>query len=190
MDAERTDLIEIIKQCRQGAPEAFKKLVEKFQQKAYGIACNIIRDRELARDISQESFIRVYRSLHRFDLNKKFSPWFYQIVVNLCFDYLRKVKTRKEVMGESAINGLPDGPHSNPAQQIIRAEERNKINNVLAKLPVKYQEVLILRDMQNFSSQESAQILNCNETTVRWRLFKAREKFKEKWESIQKHENL
>jgi RNA polymerase sigma-70 factor (ECF subfamily) len=172
--------VQLIERARDGDEDAFRQLMESYQRRTYWIAYNMLHNYELAQDISQEAFIRVYRSLARFDVKKKFYTWLYQIVTNLCIDYLRK-KSNKGHADIDALGGLPD-LDSNPEEQYGTQETRHRVRDCMDLLPAKYRAVLTLRDIQGFSSKETASILGCTNATARWRLHRARKMFKEIWE--------
>jgi len=89
---------ELIRYCQQGDKDAFRNLVERYQNKIFWVAYQMVGNHEEARDISQEAFIRVYRSLDKFHLTSNFYTWLYRIVVNLCIDFLRKQKPNNKVV--------------------------------------------------------------------------------------------
>jgi RNA polymerase sigma-70 factor (ECF subfamily) len=173
------DEIKIIKECRRGSEEAFRKLVNAYQERAYWIAYNILSDHGIAQDITQEAFIRVFRSIRTFDIKKKFYTWFYQIVINLCIDYLRKVARDKEITFDD-MTDIPE-PREEPSDLAERKESAKDIREALAMMPAKYKTVIVLRDIEGFSTDEVAEITGCEPATVRWRLHRARKLFRYVW---------
>lgn len=178
---------ELIRYCQQGNMEAFQQLVERYQTKIFWVAYQMVGNHEEARDISQEAFVRVYRSISKFNLTSNFYTWLYRIVVNLCIDFLRKQKpTNKAVsfeeVGEVKTRELPI--HDTLEKQELSQE----VNEILNELPIQYRVILILRDIEGLSCKEIEQIVNCNHNTVRWRLFRSRQLFKELWEKRKKGE--
>jgi RNA polymerase sigma-70 factor (ECF subfamily) len=172
--------IKLLKRCQQGSEEAFKELVEKYQKTTYWIAYNFLNDYELAQDISQEAFIRVFRSLRHFDPKRSFYTWLYQIVVNLCIDTLRKQAHQREIGGIEGYQDVVD-VERDPRTMVERNELGRRVRDTLDRLPVKYKTVLLLRDIQGFSLEEVAQIIGCESATARWRLHRARRLFKYMW---------
>lgn len=170
--------IEIIKRCQQGDEDAFRELVKRYQEKVVWIGYQMVGNYEDAKDISQEAFLRVYRSIGSFNLMSNFYTWMYRIVVNLCIDFLRKQKNKIfsfEEVGEKESGNL------SPEQIVIHKEDSLKIHKVLQMLPYSYRSILILRDIEGFSCKEIAKIIGCNSNTVRWRLFRARQIFQKFW---------
>jgi RNA polymerase sigma-70 factor, ECF subfamily len=114
-----------------GRDEAFRELVERYQDRAFWIAKGMVRNPDDARDVAQDAFIRVFKSVERFDPKLKFYTWFYQIVVNLSIDHLRRSKKRTRLSiddlgenGEGTIEGKSDAPDS--------ASERDELADVRA----------------------------------------------------------
>jgi RNA polymerase sigma-70 factor (ECF subfamily) len=173
--------VDIIKRCQQGDEEAFSQLVKRYQEKVVWIAYQMIGNYEEARDISQEAFIRVYRSISQFNLMSNFYTWLYRIVVNLCIDHLRKQKPINRALSFDDIGEI--SANSISADRILEQQELSQdVHNILQELPVPYRTILLLRDIEGFSCKEIGKIVGCNSNTVRWRLFRARQIFKELWE--------
>ena len=172
--------VKLIERCQTGDERAFRELVERYQRRTYWIAHNMLNNYEIAQDISQEAFIRVFRNMHRFDINKNFYTWLYQIVVNLCIDHLRKVSHVKAGDIEE-MGGVAD-VRPGPSEHTGKTELRGRVHRMLDKLPRKYKAVLTLRDIQGFSCEEISEIVGCTNATVRWRLHRARRLFKTHWD--------
>lgn len=178
---------EIIKRCQQEDQEAFRQLVERYQEKVVWIAYQMLGNYEEARDISQEAFIRVYRSLAGFNLMSNFYTWLYRIVVNLCIDSLRKRKPGMRPVSFEEIVEISSG--NSVATDLEKRETATMVHEILQQLPVQYRMMLILRDLEGFSCKEIGKIVGCNSNTVRWRLFRARQLFKECWEKNNSNKN-
>ncbi|MBI3725305.1 sigma-70 family RNA polymerase sigma factor [bacterium] len=166
---------------------AFRELVERYQERAYWIAKGMVGNADDARDVAQEAFVRVFRSVDRFDPKLKFYTWFYQIVVNLGIDHLRRSKKRTRLSiedlgenGEGQIEGKSEAPH----KAVERDETRRRVLRVLDELPAKYRSVIVLRDLEGFDGREVASIAGATHATVRWRLHKARQMFRAAWERV------
>ncbi len=174
--------VALIERCQKGDERAFRELMEKYQRRTYWIAHNMLNSYELAQDISQDAFIRVFRNLARFDTKKNFYTWLYQIVVNLCIDHLRKVSHGRPVDIDE-VGGIEDTDEKkSPVGSTDRTELRTRVQKTLDRLPPKYKAVLTLRDIQGFSCEEIAEIAGCSNPTVRWRLHRARRLFKDLWD--------
>ena len=177
---------ELVGLVKAGNTDAFRLLVDRHSNKAYWTAYNIVHSHEDSQDIAQEAFVRVYRFLERYDPSQRFTTWFYQIVVNLSIDALRRRKppsARLENVPEAATDQL------GPTQKVELQEKQEKVHEVLSGLPEQYRVILVLRDIEGLPSRDVAKVLNMNHATVRWRLHRARAIFKETWESRYGAEN-
>jgi RNA polymerase sigma-70 factor (ECF subfamily) len=176
--------VALIRACQQGSEEAFRQLVERYQRRTYWIAYNMLGNYDLAADISQEAFLRVYKAINRFDIKRNFYTWLYQIVVNLCIDHMRKESGGRAARLDDVAE--PPDPDAKPMGAGIESQEvREAVHAVLAKLPHNYKTVLVLRDLQGMTCEEIAEIVGANNATVRWRLHIARKMFKDAWEAKQ-----
>jgi len=170
----------LVERCRAGDEVAYRALVERYQKKAYWIAYDMLGDKEEALDVAQEAFVRVFRSIDRFDTSRKFTTWLYRIVSNLCIDALRKIPKQRAISLESIGDTIPRGEI--PSEALERTELGRQIEQILAVLPSKYRLMIVLRDLEGHSCKEIARIVGCSHANVRWRLHKARKLFQEYWE--------
>lgn len=176
---------DLIREVLAGSEEAFAELVDRYQQKAFWIAFHVLGRVEDARDVAQEAFVRVFRSLHRFDFARNFYTWFYRIVMNLAIDHLRKLQTAKAAHLEDVAAFLEgDEDATEPAD---RNETRELVWQTLDRLDVKFKSVLVLRDIHGMSCREIAPILKVTHATVRWRLHRGRQIFKEHWDRMSRN---
>ncbi|WP_435008781.1 RNA polymerase sigma factor [Tundrisphaera lichenicola] len=172
----------LVERAREGDDQAFGLLVSRYERALIRVLVRLVRDEELARDLAQETFWKVYNRLDRFDTSRRFGPWLFRIGVNLTLDALR----RNEPPPATSIDrSVDDGrkafdlPDPDPR---IQAELVQEVQFVLEKIPLAYRTILILRDLEGFSSAEVAAIVGRREATIRWRLAKARDQFREHWE--------
>jgi RNA polymerase sigma-70 factor, ECF subfamily len=177
----------LVECARHGDHQAFAVLVRRYERKLIRVLSRLVREPEQARDLAQETFWRVYVRLDRFDTSRRFGPWLFRIGVNLGLDWLRS--NRNDLPPAASINRTDaDGKLtfelSDPDPR-IQAELAQEVQFVLALMPVSYRTILVLRDLEGFSSSEVAAIVGRREATVRWRLSKARERFREIWERRQ-----
>jgi RNA polymerase sigma-70 factor (ECF subfamily) len=144
------------------------------------VLLRFVRDRELACDLSQETFLRVYERLDQFDPSRRFGPWLFRIGVNLALDFMRKRKRRvwPALFSDSRTEKGPDPAVADPRRALDLEQE---VRRVLEGVPEKYRTVLVLRDLENFSTSEIAAILHRKEATIRWRLAEARLRFEQLW---------
>lgn len=170
----------LIEMVKRGDQDAFGGLVHRYERRLQAVIHRFVRDTELGRDLAQEAFIKAFERLNQFDPSRRFGPWLFRIGVNLTLDYLRSKKRRGWSLlfsdgGESGYSGpsVPD-----PRQAIDLEQE---VRQVLDQLPEKYRTILVLRDLENFSTSEVAAIVNRREATIRWRLAEARTRFQRLW---------
>jgi len=175
----------LVERARGGDDQAFAALVVRYERKLIRVLTRLVRDEELARDLAQETFWKVYNRLDHFDTARRFGPWLFRIGVNLGLDQLRRhhgPPTSSMDRGASDEPRAFDVPDSDPR---IQAELVQEVQFILERIPVPYRTILVLRDLEGFSSAEVAAIVSRREATVRWRLAKAREMFREHWERRQ-----
>jgi RNA polymerase sigma-70 factor (ECF subfamily) len=187
----RTESVKVYNVYKEDKPEAetasqnietFERFVNAHKERIYSIAYQILGNREDAMDVSQEVFIKVYKSLGRYDLSENACFWLYRMTVNASIDYRRKnarfqhnsIDNETEVAPEKFILSAP-----NPGDIVEKEEFRRIIRGLVDELPESQRIVLTLRDLEGFSSEEVAKILKCTQTTVRWHLHKGRRKLKE-----------
>jgi RNA polymerase sigma-70 factor (ECF subfamily) len=139
-----------------------------------------VSDVELAKDLAQETFLRAFVRFDQFDPSRRFGPWLFRIGVNLTFDFLRRRRRRGKLalFTDYWSSGNSDPQVADPRGDL---DTRQEVELVLTQVPEKYRTVLILRDMENFSTSEIAAILNRKEATIRWRLAEARNMFQRLW---------
>lgn len=170
----------LVDEARRGNKSAFGELVLRYERRVLRLVLQFIRDESLAEDLAQETFVRAYQRLEQFDPSRRFGPWLFRIAVNLTLDHLRRRKRRGlwALFSESPGERAPDPAIADPRQKLDLSQE---VQRVLEQLPESYRTVLVLRDLENFSTSEIAAILNRKEATIRWRLAEARSRFQQLW---------
>ena len=170
-----------MQRCRRGSREAFEVLVNRYMKDAYFIALGLVGNREDAMDLSQEAFIRAYRNIKHLKPDRRFFPWFYQILKNLCISHLRKRRYRQtsSLDGENCPEVAATTDYFSPEVVAGRNELKDKVWQAIGKLDDKHREVIILRHFQNMSYEQIAEALYCNKGTVTSRLYYARKKLEE-----------
>ncbi len=161
---------ECIKAVLSGNKEAFAGIVERYRKRAFLTAYAIVHNEQDAYDLSQEAFIRAYRNLKKFELDRPFFPWFYRILKNRCLSFLRKRKRLAEVSIEGVF-GLKTTETDHDQTRLIR--------ECIANLPENAGEILNLRYYQGYSYREIADILEKPIGSVMSGLYYARKKLKE-----------
>ena len=172
----------LVEQARAGDDRAFAILVSRYERALIRVLTRMVRDEDLARDLAQETFWKVYNRLDRFDTSRRFGPWLFRIGVNLTLDALRRHEPPTPAsIDRSAADGRKAFELPDPDPR-IKAELVQEVQFILEKIPIAYRTILVLRDLEGFSSAEVAAIVGRREATVRWRLAKARDLFREQWE--------
>lgn len=174
----------LVEEARRGNRDSFGELVLRYERRLLRVIFQLVHRRDLAEDLAQETFLRAYQRLDQFDPARRFGPWLFQIGVNLTLDHLRRQKRRGWWMlfSERDSERPPDPGVDDPRDSLDLKQE---VDAVLRQLPESYRTVLVLRDLENFSTSEIAAILKRTESTIRWRLSEARAKFQEIWQRRQ-----
>lgn len=175
--------LRLVERCQQGRLEHFGELVARYQTRIYNMAYRMVHSREEAEDITQETFLNVYRALGTFR-GDRFSPWIYKIASNLCLDYLRR-RRPATVSLDAPVGPEGDIPRE-IADETFLPEEAALIGSLgldvqqaIDRLPDKYKSVLVLRHIEDLTYEEIAEILNLPLGTVKTRLFRARENLRQ-----------
>lgn len=171
---------ELISRMKQGERTAFDEMVEIYKMKGFSIAFNMVGNCEDARDVLQEAFVKVYLNIKGFRENAQFSTWFYRIVVNCCFDFLRKRQKMNRVFteplaGEDGQEKEPEIPDSSfdPAKTVMAKELSRNLDLCIANLSEKQRTCFVLKHQNGLSAQEISQVIKCNPATVKVHLFRA-----------------
>lgn len=173
---------ELIRQIQGGDREAFEQLYWRYQNRVVAAAYGVVRNRQDALDIAQESFVRVYKNLHKFQADSSFYTWLYRIVVNLSIDHIRRRKKHKEVEFDNEFqkNFSDEDPLApstlgiNPAKAYQRKELQEQLNLALDCLSEKHRSIIVLREVEGLSYNDIAQTLGISMGTVMSRLHHAR----------------
>ena len=179
-DLDETALIE---RCRAGDVAAFEPLVEKYRQRVWRLAFQVLRDREEAWDCAQDAFVRAFQSLGSFRGQSAFYTWLFRIAMNVATDRLRSRGAQARAFGTQAIPAeewertAPD-PEARPDQAAIGVERRERISRALDTLPPNARAIIMLSDVEGLSYREIATVLNCPIGTVMSRLHNARKRLR------------
>lgn len=167
--------------ARDGDRTAFAELVDLYKGKLYHLAYRMLGNRQEAEDIVQDTFMRMYSHLDRYDSQHKFSTWIYRIATNLCIDRLRRRKAAysldadfSEGDGMDGYSMLQSGDPS-PEQQLVLTERQETIVRAMNALPAKYMSAIALKYYQDLSLQEISDILGLPVSTVKTRIHRGRE---------------
>lgn len=180
-----TDDREFVRRTLEGDDRAFAVLVRRYERGLFNLAYRMVHDTEQARDLTQEIFVRVHRSLDKYDPVFPFTSWIYRVGSNLCIDWIRKKKLRTVSLDAPIVPGdddsrrreLPD-PGQDPSDDVERRERAAVLAAVLAKLPESHRMILVLRHQRELSYEEIALSLEVPLGTVKARIHRAREAFR------------
>jgi RNA polymerase sigma-70 factor (ECF subfamily) len=169
---------ELVTLAQQGQREAFEVLVERYKQKAYRIAFDFTRDREEAKDLSQEAFLRAFTHLKSFDLRAGFYTWFYRILVNLCLDYRRRRgriswEPYDEKADKADERGEVTGAVFSPEREAMAKQITRRVGEALQALPAKQRTAFILKNHQGLPIHDIAKLMQTAEGTVKVHLHRA-----------------
>ncbi|MGC9313256.1 MAG: RNA polymerase sigma factor [Sediminispirochaetaceae bacterium] len=173
---------ESVRSVLAGDRNAFREIVDRYTPVLFSLCYRMLGDSHTAEEAVQEIFVRIYRSLRRYDLERRFFTWMYTIALN----YLRSVrrssrwKEKDKILSFQESAYLQAEAHSStePEEETVRREAERAVMKAAALLPVKYREVFVMREIEGISGQETAEILGIPENTVKTRLRRAREQMK------------
>lgn len=182
--ATSTNDAELVAAIQAGDYDAFEALVRRFSDRVYRLAWSFVRNDAEAEDVAQETFLNVYRAIERFRGEAKVGSWIYRITVNTALMRLRRKRRRPETSldatqpGGEEVGHHHDSPllveHKTPAHEAKRAEQAEHIQAAVDALEEKYRVVFLLRDVEELSIQETAEVLHLTPAAVKSRLHRAR----------------
>jgi RNA polymerase sigma-70 factor (ECF subfamily) len=180
----------LVKEFISGNDEAFTQLVKDSITNYLNM---MVGDYDIAVDLCQETFLRVYRSINRYSNLYRFSTWIYRIATNLAIDEIRYRKRRGQVFYRNILGNRPsssnEGPEfelsdvrRNPRDEILRKESSQILGDAIRSLPEKYRTAFIMKEVQELPYESIAKVLNCSAGTIKSRLHRARELLQRKLE--------
>ena len=182
--SEETALVQL---ARSGDLKAFSDLIKRYEGKIFRLALHITQNREDAEDVLQEAFLKAYEHLDQFQGNSKFYTWIVRIAVNQALMKLRRRKTDKSVSldetidtGEDTITREIAAWDEDPEQRFSREELGEILDTAVDSLEPPYRSVFVLRDIEELSTEETAEALNLSVPAVKSRLLRARLQLREK----------
>ena len=182
MTEERTWVI----QAQQGSDEAFTQLVETYQRPVYNLCYRMLGEPEAAEDAAQETFLRTYQNLHRYDASRAFGTWILSIAAHYCIDLLRKKKFSMFSLDAENDDGttyeLPDPASPDPEFETVRNEQRDRLHLLLKGLDATDRAAVIMRYWYDFSEVEIAKSLNLTVSAVKSRLHRSRRSLAGMWQ--------
>ncbi|WP_369018126.1 RNA polymerase sigma factor [Thermatribacter velox] len=178
---------EIIQEVLQGNTELFRLLVQKYERAVFNYVFRMVRQREEAEDLTQETFVKAFCALRKYDSSYEFSTWIFRIALNVCRDFFRRRKfaflSLSQPVGEEGEEELEQlveqSAFSDPDGVVLDKEMVLEMEKAIARLPLKLREVIVLRHIENLSYEEIAKITGLPLGTVKTYLHRARKKLKE-----------
>ncbi len=172
-------------QAQQGNEEAFTKLVEAYQTHVYNLCYRMLGEPELAEDAAQESFLRAFQHLHRYDSKRPFATWLLSIAAHYCIDRLRRRKFSMISIDDDEEDGgleLPDADAPNPESEMIHGEQQARMQSMLKHLDSVDRAAIVLRYWNDCSEAEIAETLHLTVSAVKSRLHRARRELAGLWQ--------
>jgi len=177
--------LELVEKAKQGDKVSMGILVNRYSNRVYNLALRIVRNKEEAEDVLQDTFLTVVAKLHTFDGRSSFFTWLYRIATNSALMLLRKKKIRRANFMDNDFD--PDHTEvqnmvdwtQDPSIDVTNNEIRFRINEALETLKEKYKTVFVLRDIEELSTRETSEILNISEENVKVRLLRSRQYLRE-----------
>jgi RNA polymerase sigma-70 factor (ECF subfamily) len=175
-DAADPELETLIHGCLQGDQQAWSEIVRRYRRKVFNVAYKFVGRHEEAEDLTQDIFLKIYRSLGTFDRRANFQTWLISVSRNLCIDHYRSVRKERQTISRDADPGSLN-PVSNDPGPIAALEQRDRVallREGLAKLPPALRTAVLMRDIQEMSYQAIADALGLPEGTVKSRINRGR----------------
>jgi RNA polymerase sigma-70 factor (ECF subfamily) len=176
------DISNLVKEAKSGRLEAFDSLTLMFRERLYSVIYNMTFNHEDSADLTQEAFVKAFRSLSKFKEKSSFFTWIYRIGVNLTLTHLKRKKARKffsfdNLLSEGVQKSVSDSFSSNDLNSVrstLLNELHEKLNDALQRLSVKHRTIVVLFEIDGLSHKQIAAIMKCTEGTVRSRLHYAK----------------
>ena len=183
----------LVREFISGNDEAFAQLVTRYKDSITNYVNMMVGDYDIALDLCQETFLRVYRSIDRYSNLYQFSTWIYRIATNLAIDELRYRKRRGQVFYRNVMGSRQPGDKEgrefeitdfrrSPSDEILRKESSRVLGDAIRSLPKKYRTAFIMKEVQELPYETIAKVLNCSSGTIKSRLHRARELLQRKLE--------
>ena len=161
----------LVAASQRGERQAFAQLVERYWDRLYRWLFHLTRDRHTAEDLVQESFLKAFRGLKRFEAGSNFKAWLFRIAHNSYANYRRANARARQPLPDN-VPQLGEGP----VEQVVSREALQLLANAVEKLPADFRAAFLLRVEEDLPFREIAAVLGLTEETARWRVFKARQK--------------
>jgi RNA polymerase sigma-70 factor (ECF subfamily) len=173
-----------ILQAKNGSDEAFTYIVETYQTPVYNLCYRMLGEPEAAEDAAQETFLRAYQHLHRYDIKRPFATWLLSIAAHYCIDRLRRRKLPIFSVDEDEESTfeIPDAQALQPEAETVQGEQREQIHAMVGSLDETDRAAIVMRYWYDFSEKEIADALNLTVSAVKSRLHRARKQLGKLWQ--------
>jgi len=180
VDEEKTWIL----QAKNGSDDAFTYIVETYQTPVYNLCYRMLGHPQAAEDAAQETFLRAYQHLHRYDIKRSFATWLLSIAAHYCIDRLRKKKLPVFSVDEDEeyTFKIPDAHALHPESEAVNGEHRERIHALIGTLDATDRAAIVMRYWYEFSEKEIAEALNLTVSAVKSRLHRARKKLGKTWQ--------
>lgn len=172
---EENDLIE---RSRDGDSSAFEQLVVAHQAAALRVAYLVVRDHAEAEDVTQDAFVKAYRSLDRFQPGRPFRPWLLRIVRNDALNRVRGTKRRRELAVRTGSDPVSVGAAPSPETEVVSEDDKTRVLAAIDTLPNRYKSVIVHRFLLELSEQDTATVLGIAPGTVKSRTSRGLERLR------------
>ena len=176
----------LLEQARAGQEQAFAQLVEAHSEKMIGLARRLTGQHDVAEEVAQEAFLRLYRSLHSFRGDSSLGTWLYRTVTRLAIDHLRREKIKRRIFFLRSNDSeqvdpleLAADPGASPLELLQARETAQRIQQVLQQLPARQKAIFILRQQEGLQLKEIAELLGLELGTVKAHLHRAVSRFRQ-----------
>jgi RNA polymerase sigma-70 factor (ECF subfamily) len=176
---------DLINKAQNGDESAFNELVCRYDRSVLSLALKYVNDKDDAKDIYQEVFLRVFRGLKKFQFKSEFSTWLYRITTNVCLTFVKSDKKQMMMrinndMETEAIDKIAgtDDESNSPEEFLLRNEITNNVNEALEKLSPKQKMIFVLKHFEGYKIREIAPMMDCSEGTIKKYLFEATHKLR------------
>lgn len=173
-----SDEAQLVARAKKGDLEAFEKLYEKYKGSIYRTALAITRDKGVAEEILQDSFLRAFRHIDNVYPGAALGPWLHRIAINLSYTWSKK-RSRWILSLEQVVDGLVSASRTSPERTVEQNELQQIVHDAIGELPFQHRATVVLFYLEDFSLQEIAEIMDCPVGTVKSRLYYGREKLRE-----------
>jgi RNA polymerase sigma-70 factor, ECF subfamily len=173
------DEYELILRCQAGNRQAFEELFNLYRDDVFRFSYLVVRDASLAQDVVQEAFLKVFRSIGKFQFRSSFKSWLYRVAVNEAITLLRRRKIKEDLDPTpdfSWSQGTPGAARDwQPEEAVLESEEKSMLRWAIGQLDPVHRSVVVLKYFHEFSDTEIAAVIGCPAGTVKSRLHRARE---------------